>query len=61
METFQLFLPALRLLHLRCADLLGLLHIMLPVPGGGAAGGALVEGCQGPWALLDHCEPGRGL
>lgn len=61
METFQLFLPALSLLHLPCADLQDLLHVMLPVPGGRAAGGALVEGRQGPWALRDHCEPGKGL
>ena len=30
-------LPALSPLHLRCADLLDLLHMMLPVPGGRAA------------------------
>lgn len=56
---FPAVLPALKLLHLCCADLLDLLHIMLPIPGGRTAGGAPEEGHHGPWALQDHCEPGR--
>ena len=47
-------LPALSLLHLRCADLLDLLHMMLPILGGRAAGEAPEEGRPGPWTLRDR-------